>query len=51
MERIRNIEIVIEIDTNKRTLREIFTPFPEEDTDEFIERVKENFRDMVRSTI
>ena len=48
---IREIEIVVKVDTNKRTFREMFTPYDGEDNDEFIQRVKEAYLDIVWSTI
>jgi len=50
-ELIRKIEIIVKVDTNKRTMREIFTPYEHEDNDEFIQRVKNSYLDFVWSTI
>ena len=48
---IRQIEIIVKVDTNKRTMREIFTPYDGEDNDAFIQRVKDSYLDKVWSTI
>ena len=50
-EQIREIEIVVKVKTNKRTFREIFTPFENEDNVNFIRRVKNAYIDIVWSTI
>ena len=48
---IREIEIIVKVDTNKRTMREIFTPYEHEDNDTFIQRVKDSYLDKVWSTV
>lgn len=47
MERVREITVEIEIDTNKNTYKDELTPHPMESREEFAERIKQTYLRMI----